>query len=498
MTAHRLLKTHRLRDRLLLCGGIFLLLVGWMLVWRYTGEDDSVLHYLNAREMGASLATILGAWSRPLYKLLIGYPAHYGIVPARVTQALLTTVLAWQTIRLAEDLEIDNAWLAAAMLIWQPLVFALGSDTMTELPFALGLVIALRLWHRRRTGWMCLVCGLLPMVRPEGCLIAPAAVLLAVSVPGDRLSRRIAGAWPVGVGVTAWALACEVYYRNWHYFIDVWSWPAHSYASYGHGPLLYHVVRWPWYCGWALFPLFCLGLVPSVRRRAMWAPLGVWLGILGVHSVLFWRGWFASIGEMRILVTTSPVTALVCLHGWNVARGWVMRHVAGDAIRRWAGVAFAVLATAAVMVEYARHARHYACFGVQEVASFIRTRHLLADCPIFFTGDKMVLAALEVGDEHDRVLESGMTRRQMLRRLRALPVGSVGMWDNRNAQRWYGITIEELNDEGFETLYESRRSVWDGPEALLSAGWRVTMRYVVLKKTRGAEGAPAAPRAAGD
>jgi hypothetical protein len=156
-----------------------------------------------------------------------------------------------------------------------------------------------------------------------------------------------------------------------------------------------------------------------------------------------------------------------------------------------------MLATAAVMVEYARHARHYECFGVEEVASYIRTNRLLADCPIFFTGDKMVLAALAMSDEHDRVLESGMTRRQMLRRLRALPVGSMGMWDNRNARRWYGITIEELNAEGFETLYESRRTVWDGPEALLSVGWRVTMRYAVLKKTRGADGAPAASRPAG-
>jgi hypothetical protein len=89
-----------------------------------------------------------------------------------------------------------------------------------------------------------------------------------------------------------------------------------------------------------------------------------------------------------------------------------------------------------------------------------------------------------------------MSRRQMLRRLRALPVGSVGMWDDRNAQRWYGITIEELNGEGFETLYESRRTVWDGPEALLSAGWRVTMRYVVLKKTRGGDQTSPASRPA--
>ena len=156
-------------------------------------------------------------------------------------------------------------------------------------------------------------------------------------------------------------------------------------------------------------------------------------------------------------------------------------------VRRGVGVAFAILATAAAMVEYARHARHYECFRVEEVAAFIRANHLLAGCPMFFTGDKMILAALAMPDEHDRVLDGAMDRRRMLRRLRALPVGSIGMWDDRNARRWYGIGIEELNEAGFDTLYESRRTVWDGPEALLSVGWRAPMRYVVLRKVRGAD-----------
>src|SRR5262249_25244063 len=90
-----------------------------------------------------------------------------------------------------------------------------------------------------------------------------------------------------------------------------------SYQSYGHGSLLHHVGRWPWYCGWILFPLFCIGIVPAIRDRRMWAPLALWITIFVAHSLLYWRGMFASIGEMRILVTTSSVTALICLCGWN-------------------------------------------------------------------------------------------------------------------------------------------------------------------------------------
>jgi len=456
---------------ILLCGAVFFVLSLWLVVWPFTGETDSVLHFLTAQRVISDPKIALGAWARPLHKLLLVGPASFGIIPARGFQAILTIALMWQTTRLAEELCLKRAWLTGAMLIWQPLVFALGSDTMTEIPFALGTTIALRLWNARRFGWSCVVAGLLPLLRPEGFALAAGAALLTLINTRDRVSRRLTYASLALIGAALWAIACMIVTGNWRYFIDVWSWPMSSYQSYGHGSLLHYLVRWPWYCGWILFPLFCLGIVSALRERRMRLPLALWGTIFVIHTLLYWRGMFASIGEMRILVTTSSVTALVCLYGWNLLanRGYLRPAIA------WT---LALLASGWVMVEYARHVRHYECFAVRDIAKYIQQQHLVESRTLVFTGDKMLLAELNRLDTN----AIPMNRESMLAYLRSLPVGTVGMWDNRNAQTWYGISIDELPEMGFTILHEYRRGVPDSPEALVNLGWKASLRYVVLRK----------------
>ncbi len=197
---------------------------------------------------------------------------------------------------------------------------------------------------------------------------SPGGIFLCALWGAMVLSRRRLGpAIVLGWGTMAWFIACWIFWGNPDYFFrEGWSWPADSLRIYGHGTFFAYVDRWGLYCGPVLLGLFLAGvyrkslpfgsrlngvmlvglgllvvelIAPGPIRENIlpWVGLalaavvawevrrwrfavGVWVFLLifTLHSVLWWRGWFASCGLMRIMACVAPITAVVCLYGWNL------------------------------------------------------------------------------------------------------------------------------------------------------------------------------------
>ena len=476
----------------LLCLGLFAFLVFWAMLFPYTGDGDSVLHYLNARDAVSSPVSALHAWARPGVKLLMAPFAMHGILATRAGMALITVIVAWQTIRVAGELRIPHPLLAGPMLLWQSMVFALASDTMTEMPMALGVILAIRLWIN---GWRkssALLVGFLPMFRPEGFFLGVlwGVMVLAASESGRTWKSghgwRIVTLALMTVGLLTWAAACWALTDNHDplYVLHIWNWPPGSYAAYGTGPLLHHVLRWPQYCGEPLTVLFILGILPSARRRGMGLPWAVWLLVFGVHTILYWRGWFASCGLMRIFGCTSPVTALICLHGWNwIADKFAAREPAARRISlRAAGILGALICTIGALGQYVLDTAHYDCFPIVRCSNYIRENHLLGPETHFFTGNQIATAALDFPPHPVCVMDTPCNGEEIRKNLIDLPIGSIGVWDNRQAAVWHSHRIEDLAGHGFSILYDTTiiapmwQSLWRGTKGT------VALRYVVLRK----------------
>ncbi len=471
------IRTDRIGSRslLLICGAVLVLLAGWMLVFPYTGEGDSVFHYLIARYGLVTPEYLLSGFGRPMHKLLIIGPAQVGLYATRLMQALMTVALIWQTIRMAEDMELRYPLVAGATLLFQPLVFMLASDTMTEIPTALGITAAIRLWWRGRLLPSCLIVSLLPAVRPEGFFFCAMWGLMLVlrSWRPDQIGRELAWRFVMGVslatGVALWVLACYLAVGNWEYLRENF-WPAKSYEAYGRGPIWWHAARWPDYCGLVLLVLFVAGIWPAMRQKKMRLPWCVWLIVFGTHSVLYWGGWFASVGLMRIMVTISPVTAIVCLYGWNAfARRLEIRGMPSDR-RWWLGSATIAAMYLWAVGAYLIHPGRWHCFPIRSAAQYIRENRLLDDAPMFFTGDRILLAELDYPRYTDRLATNKFSRHEELTILAGLPLGTVGVWDNQQAEQWHSVAIEELEAMGYRKLYEAR---WRAPDI---AAWAVS-RY---------------------
>lgn len=454
------------------CLAVALGLMFWAWVFPYTGDGDSALHYLDARDLWQNPGNALLPWSRPLFKLILLLPALGGMLAARCAIALVTACVLWQTVRLAEDLRVPHPLLAAPLVLWQPITFALTADTMTEMPMALGMLIALRLWLHERPVASAFVIGLLPAVRPEGFFLGVLWGVLVLVAPRLRsVLIRGAALLAMTLGLLAWGLVSKLLCDDWLYVIHHWNWPPGSYESYGHGPIFHYLMLWPWYCGLPLTVLFLLGIRPSLHRR-MALPWALWGLVFGVHTILYWRGWFASCGLVRVLATVAPLTALVSLHGWNALRARFPQRP------RALAATLSCLLTGAVLAQYAIHLEHLDCFLVRRCAAYIRQQGLLAPGVRYFAGNRMSVIELGLPPRPDPgfIAEKSAARRQ----LRALPRGSIGIWDDQQAAHWHGITIDELTREGFTVLHEARLATW-GVNFTGRPGFHV-MRHAVLRK----------------
>ena len=346
------------------CAALLAVLIGWAVVFPQTGDGDAIMHYLNAHDSLWQPAKLMGSWARVGSKIHLLIPAQFGVLGARWAAAMVSVLCAWQTIRLADDLKMEHAVLAAPFLIFQPFVFSLAADTMTELPFALGMVIAIRLWMKGRLAASCWVMGYLPTVRPEGfflCAIWAAMVISrreaeAAGCPGvgdGGLDDRVLGL----VGRSDVLLSRGVVLAG-GFAASVWARVVFCARKSLAALLRAGVVRFvpggnlgicaqsgSWLKALLLFGAVCLILeliFPSWIRETIlpWAALllagaiawrvrtekfavGIWVFLLifTLHSVLWWRGWFGSCGLMRILACVGPITAIVCLAGWNAVAG---------------------------------------------------------------------------------------------------------------------------------------------------------------------------------
>ena len=147
--------------------------LGAALVFIFPGspEQDTEYHFLMARTAWVNPSYFTGVWGRPLYTTIFAVPALLGFMVARLFAVGIGVGVAWQTWRLARDLNMERAWLAVPLLLAQPVFFELFPDMLTEPLFALMFVVAMR-WHLRgwTVSWM-LAASLLPLARPEGVFV---------------------------------------------------------------------------------------------------------------------------------------------------------------------------------------------------------------------------------------------------------------------------------------------------------------------------------------
>ena len=343
--------------------------------------------------------------------------------------------------------------------------------------------------------------------------------MLLANADVGNLRKRLAIAATLATGTLAWMIASRIFTGDARYFLtNGWAWPADSMAIYGSGSFFSYINRIPVYGGIALFPLFLLGLcgllrwpwlcaagivvlaseliVPaSVRETvlpfAMLAVLGgfawVWrrekiaiawwafLLVLSLHSVLWWRGWFASAGLLRILACVSPVFAMICLRGWNQLQRAPLRVAA----KRVLTIALFVVMPLTAINVYALDPAHYHVFGYRALAAYAMDHHLLQNAPKIIVRDPIAEPELGIPPNPDNVLVSLPDRAPELAVLQSAPAGTIGFWDDQNPN----INPGDLSKLGYQVIFEYTQTIRRPiPRLLGRDGFLEKQRFEVIRK----------------
>jgi hypothetical protein len=289
---------------------------GWSL-------DDELSHYLRSRSVWENPALIFDAWTRIGRNLFHVVPAAIGLTAARLWTLVFAALAVWLTTLLALRLGVRRAWLVPLAMWFQPWFVELSWGVLTQTPFLLALLGGIWFLTTGRPAWSGLCFGLLPLIRHEGIALLG---LWALAVTVDLLRHGrwlpwvgagLASALPLAAyNLAAWWCLGELPLRI--YF------DAKPTEIYGSGPLWHFLAVSLVPAGPATVVLTAVGLPRGLRnRRACW-PLVFYPAYFALHSVIFWKGLFASGGYYHFLMPMAPGLAVAAAWGLETLldRGW--------------------------------------------------------------------------------------------------------------------------------------------------------------------------------
>jgi len=208
LVAVALLRPLGARERsVALCAGI--LFAASALLAPAAPVNDPWTHYQHLRLALEEPRRLLDPWDRPGFMLLYTAPAALGLTAARLASAIPAAVALAATMRAARTLGFPRPWAAGLLLLAQYDFFGQASSTMTELPFAAALAIAVWGWVEDRPWIVAAGAGWCAVTRPEGPLFA---ALLAAALVFRR--GRVAAAAAIFAPLAVWICANALVWRD--------------------------------------------------------------------------------------------------------------------------------------------------------------------------------------------------------------------------------------------------------------------------------------------
>lgn len=135
-------------------------------------QNDAWAHYQHLRVALLAPSYLLDPWDRPGFTLLYASPAALGLTAARLFSTVPALLALAATMRAARALGLARPWVAGLLLLAQYDFFGQAASTMTELPFAAGLAVAVLGLADGRAWVAAAGLGWVAITRPEGPLFA--------------------------------------------------------------------------------------------------------------------------------------------------------------------------------------------------------------------------------------------------------------------------------------------------------------------------------------
>lgn len=438
-----------------------------ILLYRDSYQQDGGHHFLYARWAWTHPELFVGVWQRPLFSLAHAGPALLGYDAARFWSALLSTAgaaMAWMT---ARRLGIAGSWRAIPFYLLQPALFLMWSDTMTEPLFATTLSAALLAHTSGHLLTGAVLASLCIGARPEGAFVALVWGVMMLVHPGagkSLISRGIRSL-SLAIGLLLWVLAAWMISGDPLYIRNNWppDWQAGG-AAYGKGPIWEYIARFPEIVGPLLMIPVAAGLALMVRRPTLRFIAALFLFTFAVHSLMRAFGWFGSAGYARYFSGFAPCLAIAGCVGWNALAG------------RWPQVFHTRTWTACVVLSFVIN------FWYVDGAAWNRDARAIAALKKHFDRTHAALpierfvwsqAYMCIAWDRDPWESPGLSgaNPNTAATLRALPPGTLVVWDERTGGRVHRLAPADFIAAGFQLVHQETHTLHGWLPAIDLHGW---------------------------
>ena len=295
--------------------------------------EDEIQHYLYSHNVWNNPADLWHSWSRPGRNLLQFLPAYFGLEATRVCTLGFAGVAVWLTGREARRMQMAGIVFLPLLICFQWWFPELSYAVLTQTPFMLVWIAAIFFAMRERLVLAALCWGYLGLVRHEGIALTALWGLWVIFSPrgfarylfqkkwreaGKSLGPALwLGFWTllpmIVMNIATWKMRGEIPFMM---FIE----PRPT-DYYGSGPIWLYLRHLLMAAGW---PTVVLMLIGSVRGwpKISWGMLlyATYPAYLVLHSLIYWKGLYASGGYYHFIMPMAPFIGLIALRGLNLLR----------------------------------------------------------------------------------------------------------------------------------------------------------------------------------
>ena len=306
--------------------------MAWCLYRALTNQawilDDELSHFLISHEAWSDPKELWHPWSRPGRNLLQVIPAYFGIEAARLWTLALAGITVWLAGREALSLKLGLLWMLPLLICFQWWFPELSYPVLTQTPFMVVWFLGVYLARRKHLVWAAFCWGYLPLIRHEGIALSGLWGLWVIFGPGGFAKLFFKGKWneiapafgrAVLLGVVTFVPLTVMNVMSWWTRDELpvaMFFEAKPTEYYGSGPIWWYLAHLLWGAGLPVVLFLLWGLFRPWKERD-WSLLLYWTypAYLIMHSLIFWKGLFASGGYYHFIMPMAPWIGLVALKG---------------------------------------------------------------------------------------------------------------------------------------------------------------------------------------
>lgn len=291
--------------------------------------DDEICHYLFSRSVWENPELIFNNWTRPGRNFVHVLAAPLGFTFTRFFTLALALLSFWFTLRVGRKLGVKALWSLPILLFFQAWFPELSYPILTQTPFMLFWIMGVWFGLTGRWHWAGFCFGYLSLIRHEGILLTALWGIWVTCQSGGLIHgvylkiRRQQAANNLGSAFAKDSLfglstVSAIVIYNAIAYLSTGSIPFAVYFDsnptdiYGSGTLFHYVPLLIAGLGGFSFLLSMLGFLSLKGKSGRWSLLLLtYVMYFVMHSLIYWRGAFASGGYYHFLMPMAPFFALL-------------------------------------------------------------------------------------------------------------------------------------------------------------------------------------------